>query len=346
MAASYHESGHQSYPITAGPYAWVRHPLYVANFLLGLGIALVAGWWPMVAVYLLVFLPIHALIMRSEEVHLTNLYGERYAAYQRAVPGVIPFRMYRGPRYGSRSSFKLRKGKEWLKVAGYLAGMAAILAFKRLRGMIEAPGALRQLPWEFWVAGLAITAAAVNFRPQTRLSWVRVSQTAAVIVIVALLAIQVPSVIPSPAAPLRTASPPTASVQPIRPTDEAPPVKDQVQPWGALADLKAVSPAKPNPLFGALWSHLDLVAGITTFLAAGLSEGAFETSGGSRDHELQEASQTALLAAVGTALCKQWIQSHPALALWDPHGDAVQFKVHPIIHEEGVGFRAAFKRRF
>ena len=45
---------------TRGPYAWVRHPLYVGNLLLAAGFALVAHlWWGyvLVAVFLLFFYP-------------------------------------------------------------------------------------------------------------------------------------------------------------------------------------------------------------------------------------------------------------------------------------------------
>ena len=32
--------------VTAGPYAFVRNPLYSGNFLIGLGFCVVANWWP------------------------------------------------------------------------------------------------------------------------------------------------------------------------------------------------------------------------------------------------------------------------------------------------------------
>ena len=198
VAASYHESAHHSEPITAGPYAWVRHPLYLSNFLLGLGIVLFTGWWPMMAAYALFFLPLHGVIAYAEEVHLISLYGDRYENYRRAVCAILPFKRFQGPSYGSRSEFKLRKGKEMEKAAGYFLGAAAVCVFKLLRGRWRA---LPLPPLSLRVAvlmGLA-AAAAVIYRPPIRWAWLRSVQTVLATVCVILLAIHVPGLWPTPA---------------------------------------------------------------------------------------------------------------------------------------------------
>ena len=205
VAASYHGSSHQSEPITAGPYAWVRHPLYVANFLIGLGILLVAGWWPMIFIYLPFFGVLHAIIARSEEVHLVELYGPKYERYSRAVPALLPWRPYAGSRYGSRNSFKLRKGQEWWKVFGYAAGVVAILFFKRIRGLIAAP-VLPPLSAALWFIGFSVVLLAVVLRPRIRWAWLRACQTALATAAVLFMALQVPDVWP-----MHLVSPPAAS---------------------------------------------------------------------------------------------------------------------------------------
>lgn len=196
VAASYHESDYHSEPITAGPYAWIRHPLYLANFLLGMGIVMVAGWWPMMLAYVLVFIPIHAVIMKSEEVHLASLYGERYQAYRRAVPALLSWRPYVGPRYGQRSSFKIQKGMERWKAAGYFAGMAAILLVKQIRRAQVLPP-LRPMPSALWVvcAGVAILAMVV--RPKLRSSILRSAQTVLAVCAVLMMVAQLPGVWPA-----------------------------------------------------------------------------------------------------------------------------------------------------
>lgn len=206
VAASYHDTSHHWEPITAGPYAWVRHPLYLANFLIGLGITLFAGWWPMVAAYGLFFLPLHLLIARAEEIHLKELYGEKYELYRRAVPAILPWRPYPGRRYGIRNEFKLRKGQERLKVLGYLCGMGGILIFKQFRHLIQAPFQQPISPF-LWGGGVLLVAGMVIFRTKTRSSLIRSFQTALSTAIVLYLALHVPGVWP-----IQPASPPMPPV--------------------------------------------------------------------------------------------------------------------------------------
>lgn len=193
IAASYHEGSHSAQPITAGPYAWVRHPLYLANFLLGLGIVLFTGWWPIWVSYAIFFLPVHILIARSEEVHLTHLYGDQYEAYRRAVPAILPWRAFSGPRHGTPNNFKLKKGKEGLKALGYAAGAAAVLVFKEWRQVVRLPEA-KPLPGFVNAVLLLIAALAVIYRPKIRWGWLRGLQTAIAAACMLLLASHLPGV--------------------------------------------------------------------------------------------------------------------------------------------------------
>ena len=195
LSASYHESSHEEHPITAGPYAWIRHPLYLANFLLGLGIVLMAGWQPMWGVYLLIFIPLHWLIIRSEEVHLSGMYGKEYTQYLRSVPAVIPWRRYRGSPYGLRNDYKMKKGREWLKVVGYGVGAAGILLFKTVRSHIQIPAGFAAFPVPSWILA-AVAIISVTLRPKTRSSLLRTLQTALVILCAILIALRVPGAIP------------------------------------------------------------------------------------------------------------------------------------------------------
>ena len=204
VAASYHDTSHQWEPITAGPYAWVRHPLYLANFLIGLGIMLFAGWWPMVAVYVFLFLPLHLLIARAEEIHLKELYGEKYEVYRRAVAAILPWRPFPGRRYGIRNEFKLRKGHERLKVTGYLFGMAGILLFKQFRYLLKPPSP-HPISFLTWAVGLLLVALMVAFRGKTRSSLIRSFQTALSTAIILFLAMHLAGVWPAP--PTQTSAP-------------------------------------------------------------------------------------------------------------------------------------------
>ena len=256
VAASYHDSSHHAEPITAGPYAWVRHPLYIANFLLGLGIMLLAGWWPLTVVYARIFFPLHTMIMRSEEVHLTQLYGQKYTVYLRAVPGIFPWRRYRGYRYGSRSDFKLKQGRERLKVVGYLAGMAALLLLKQYRPMLARfPIPPLQPPWAVAMGTVALLA--VIYRPTIRSPWLRVCQTALTVTCVLFLSVHLPGVWPS--------QPSTRSIKTVEAAVlvPAPLPEKQVSTTTPPAedDQPAAPVGRPRNLTNQFWSRLELLVG-------------------------------------------------------------------------------------
>ena len=72
--------------ITAGPYAHVRHPLYVGTFLIGLGVCVtVQSVWAAVGA-LAFFVLLYGRKMREEETLIRDEWGAAYTAYQRAVP--------------------------------------------------------------------------------------------------------------------------------------------------------------------------------------------------------------------------------------------------------------------
>jgi len=83
--------------VTAGPYAYVRNPLYVGNFITAVGftIAFVSGLAALpalvlTAVALGLMVVTYAIIIPYEEAYLAGTFGEPFAAYMRAVPRVIP----------------------------------------------------------------------------------------------------------------------------------------------------------------------------------------------------------------------------------------------------------------
>lgn len=84
---------------TAGPYGFVRNPLYLGSFLLAIGYVLMSGlgacnspvvslvaWIAMIALFLL----FHMAAILSEERFLCEKFGDDYSAYLRAVPRLLP----------------------------------------------------------------------------------------------------------------------------------------------------------------------------------------------------------------------------------------------------------------
>lgn len=75
---------------TSGLYSVVRHPLYLGNYLMWLGVALFArSWWAPVIVSL-VFWLYYERIMFAEEEFLRRKFGPRYTAWAAITPAFLP----------------------------------------------------------------------------------------------------------------------------------------------------------------------------------------------------------------------------------------------------------------
>ncbi len=83
---------------TSGMYSIVRHPLYLGNFivLLGLGLATQVWWLPIIAM-LAAALHYERIIM-AEEHYLQDQFGDAYAAWAARTPALLPnLRLWRSP---------------------------------------------------------------------------------------------------------------------------------------------------------------------------------------------------------------------------------------------------------
>jgi len=79
---------------TSGPYAYLRHPLYLGTIMTATGFAIWVGGWPTLAVLALVW-PWFAFhyFPRKERVESDRLeaaYGERFRRYRNEVPALWP----------------------------------------------------------------------------------------------------------------------------------------------------------------------------------------------------------------------------------------------------------------
>lgn len=75
---------------TTGMYSIVRNPLYLANFLVGLGVAMLLGLWWLAAIYALLFLVYYERIIFAEEAFLTRKFGEQYTRWAAETPMLVP----------------------------------------------------------------------------------------------------------------------------------------------------------------------------------------------------------------------------------------------------------------
>ena len=81
------KQGHEL--VTTGPYAFVRHPIYTGLLLALLGAALAQGRWSGALAVVVAFAALWRKL-RLEERWMREQFGQRYAAYARRVPALVP----------------------------------------------------------------------------------------------------------------------------------------------------------------------------------------------------------------------------------------------------------------
>jgi protein-S-isoprenylcysteine O-methyltransferase Ste14 len=75
---------------TTGMYSIVRNPLYLGNFLVGLGVSLFLGVWWTPVIYTLVFMLYYERIIFAEELFLTRKFGQLYTNWAANTPMLLP----------------------------------------------------------------------------------------------------------------------------------------------------------------------------------------------------------------------------------------------------------------
>jgi protein-S-isoprenylcysteine O-methyltransferase Ste14 len=77
---------------TKGMYSLVRHPLYLGNFLIGLGVFLFLMLWWVPLIYALLFSVYYERIMFAEEMFLREKFGQIYMDWASRTPAFLPRR--------------------------------------------------------------------------------------------------------------------------------------------------------------------------------------------------------------------------------------------------------------
>jgi len=80
----------KKYLITAGPYSFIRNPIYIGNMLMCLGAIVTSELLWLGPITLFYCFSIYSLVVRYEEDHLLEKYGESYQRYLLEVPRWLP----------------------------------------------------------------------------------------------------------------------------------------------------------------------------------------------------------------------------------------------------------------
>jgi len=75
---------------TDGPYAYVRHPLYVGNTFSGIGFSLASGIWWGILLFILILLVFYPQAIRREDEKLHRLFGDDWQNWRRKTRALIP----------------------------------------------------------------------------------------------------------------------------------------------------------------------------------------------------------------------------------------------------------------
>ncbi len=116
---------------TGGPYAHVRHPLYVGSFLHSLAYCFMSGHWHSFLWVPPLFFIVYGAAVYTEEAMLHKIFGEQYAAYSQRVPRFIPRITPARPAHGRFDWRQVRANKEYVNViwVALLSGLFVLRLF-------------------------------------------------------------------------------------------------------------------------------------------------------------------------------------------------------------------------
>ena len=105
---------------TSGPYAYTRNPLYLGNFILGLGVSVIANNLILNLYYVVTFTVLYLGTIAEEQKVLQEKFGEPYRDYTQKVPvffpSIFPYARAQKKAFDLHQSF--RNG-EFIRVCGF-----------------------------------------------------------------------------------------------------------------------------------------------------------------------------------------------------------------------------------
>jgi protein-S-isoprenylcysteine O-methyltransferase Ste14 len=136
---------------TTGIYSTVRHPLYLGNFIIWLGIAMLTENMWFVAVFVLAFWLYYERIMFAEEQFLRRKFKESYTSWADKTPAFFPsFKNYSPGTFKFNFRKVIRREKN-----GLFAIFILFFLFQYSEDIVQR--ASFAIVWDFWVYALITT---------------------------------------------------------------------------------------------------------------------------------------------------------------------------------------------
>ncbi|MDQ3534173.1 MAG: DUF1295 domain-containing protein [Bacteroidota bacterium] len=135
---------------TTGIYSIVRHPLYLGNFFMWLGIGMLTESIAFIVIFILFFWIYYERIMFAEEQFLRKKFNETYLNWSKSTPAFIPsFKKWICPRYSFSWKKVLKKEKN-----GFFALFLVFFLFDYTETVINTFNL--RINFNFWFYGMLI----------------------------------------------------------------------------------------------------------------------------------------------------------------------------------------------
>ncbi len=119
---------------TGGPYAFVRHPLYVGSFLHAVAYCFMSGRWQSFFFALPLFFLVYGAAVSTEEAMLRKLFGPAYDEYSRRVPRFVPRTLFAARGKGQFSWAQVLANKEYVNLIWLLLLSGLFILQLKLHG--------------------------------------------------------------------------------------------------------------------------------------------------------------------------------------------------------------------
>lgn len=129
---------------STGIYSVVRHPLYLGNFFMWLGVAMLAENFWFIMTFILFYYVYYERIMYAEEAFLRNKFGDAYLKWAEKVPAFIPSFKH---SVKSKYSFSIKKSLKQEK-NGFAAVFLLFWAFELVGDFIASKQF--KIEFDFW----------------------------------------------------------------------------------------------------------------------------------------------------------------------------------------------------